>query len=204
MWWYILIGIVLAIVIFIWWRYTSVERGIRACNEKVLQILDPVGEKLFNREDVTPEEIETLAAKAFVRPMLYAVLKDFERLDLFPETYKKPESQAEAILSFWLMHPNELQDVPEEMRLVEKVNREIEGEQADFFVFRYKMREGHWAAEDGWLLGLAGPFVEKDIPYSGYPGAFSRCGDKFGELSPAKLVDWYIGMVKPNEPIAKV
>lgn len=194
--WNVIIGIAVAVALFLWWRYTSVARGARARDEKLLQLLDPIEEKLANREDVGANEVEALAAKAHLRPMLFAMLKEFERLDLFPEGQKSVQSQAEAILAYWLMHPNELQDVPEEMRLAEKVCREIDGEQADFYVFRYKMSDGHWAAKDGWLLGLAGPFLDKDVPYSGHPVAFSRCGDKHGEVTPSELVDWFMDMVQ--------
>lgn len=92
------------------------------------------------------------------------------------------------------MHPNELQDVPEQMELVEVVRRQLNGENAEFFVFRYKMAPGHWAAEDGWLLGLVGPFFDYHSPYT-ITGAFSRRGDKEGKVKPAELVDWYLATV---------
>ncbi len=93
------------------------------------------------------------------------------------------------------MHPNELQDAPSEIQVVEEVDRDLQGERGKFLVFRYRMPAGHWAEKDGWLVGLAGPFFDKDVPYSGLAGAFSRCGDKFGEVKPLELIDWYIGIV---------
>ena len=38
------------------------------------------------------------------RVLLYALLKHFERLDLFPKNYLDPKSQAESALAYWLMH----------------------------------------------------------------------------------------------------
>lgn len=127
--------------------------------------------------------------------MVYQLLKHFERLDLFPSKDLTIPAQGEGILAYWLMHPNELQDAPSEIELVEEVNRDIQGEHGKFLVFRYRMPAGHWAAKDGWNLGLAEPFLERDVPYSGVAGGFSRCGDRFGEVNPPELIDWYIGMV---------
>ena len=123
--------------------------------------------------------------------MLYGMLEHLKRLDLFPNQYLDAISQAQTALAYWLMHPNELGDAPAEIELVESMRRDCDGESADIFVFRYRMAAGHWAATDGWLLGLAGPLPADLAPYSSRLPAFSRCGDKQGEVAPAQLVDWY-------------
>jgi hypothetical protein len=69
----------------------------------------------------------------------------------------------------------------------------VNGQECAFYVYRYRMPEGHWAAKAGWLLGLAGPFAKGDRPYEGPAGAFSRCSDKQGTTSSGELVDWFIG-----------
>jgi len=94
-----------------------------------------------------------------------------------------------------MMHPNELQDAPDEIELVEEIEREFQGEHEKFLVYRFQMSPGHCAEKEGWLLGLAGPFRDKDVPYSGVAAGFSRCGDKWGEVKPSELVDWYVGIV---------
>ena len=98
-----------------------------------------------------------------------------------------------------MMHPNELQDAPEAIELVETLMRSIDGERVEFHVYRYKMPAGHWAAKDGWLLGLAGPMNQKAEPYTQMPGAFSRVGDANGKVKPSELVDWYVGMCSRRE-----
>jgi hypothetical protein len=191
------IGVLLfALLAFIWWRYTSVARGARQRDEKLLQFLDPIEEKLRKKHPVSAEVVQSLARQPQFRPMLYAMLKHFERLDLFPQQYLDKQSQAEATLAYWLMHPNEFRDAPEAMELAEKVSREPGSEMADFFVFRFRMAPGHWAADEGWQLGVAGPLIESDVPYSGVTSAFARGGDKEGEVQPAELVDWYIKMLR--------
>ena len=197
MWWYALIGVVLGIVVFVWLRATSVQRGARVRDAKILRLLDPIGERLASKGEITAEEIEALAEQAHVRPMLHAVLGEFKRLDLFPERHTTAQSQAEGTLAYWLVHPNELQVPPEEIQFAEKLRRKFGQSEGDFYVFRYKMPAGHWAAKDGWLLGLAGPFREDDARYS-IRGAFSRCSDKEGEITPVEVVDWYVGWAQPT------
>ncbi len=191
---YVVATVIVLLTAFVWRRYTSVARGARQRDEKILPLIDPIGEILATGQQPTPEEIERVANKSFARPYLYEALKHFERLDLFPKYLTTPEAQAEAKLVYWMMHPNELQGAPDEIELAEEIVRELDGQDCSFFVFRYRMADGHWAAKDGWLLGLAGPFYESDVPYSGVAGAFSRCGDKCGDVKPTELVDWYIGM----------
>lgn len=193
---YVLAAVAIALLALVWWRWTSVGRGARQRDEKILQLLDPLGERLEKKERIPPGEVADLAAKPHVRPLLYAMLTHFERLDLFPARYLDTASQGEAELAYWLMHPNELQDAPEQIELVESIVTALgdEGERGEFLVFRYTMRQGHWAAKDGWLLGVAGPYSQDDVPYSG-AGAFSRAGDKYGEVGPNELVDWYIGLL---------
>lgn len=193
MFWYI-IGAVAAIIVgFIWWRYTSVARGARRRDQKILPLLDPVGEKLAAGRTPAPDEIEALAKNPVTRSSLYEILKHFERLDLFPKELRSETAQAEALLVYWMMHPNELQDAPQEMELTETITRPVQGESCRFYVFRYRMPDGHWAGAD-WRLGLAGPFIDREPPYAGGAGAFSRCGDKYGEVDPAELVDWFLGV----------
>lgn len=172
----------------------SVARGARQRDERVLVLLDPVAGKLERKENVSTDEIQTLANMNFVRPLLYQMLFHLERLDLFPANYLDDISQGEARLAYWMMHPNELQDPPAQTEFTAAVERNVLGKDAKFFVYRYKMPPGHWAGTN-WLLGLAGPYIEGDPPYIGNAGAFSRCGDEFGKIAPEELVDWYIGIV---------
>src|SRR6185369_2810673 len=165
MFWYILAAVFAALVAFIWWRWTSVVRGARQRDEKLLRLLDPVGEKLASGQTPSTEVIKKLANAPAVRPFLYAALKSFERLDLFPAEYCSELAQAESMLAYWMMHPNELQDAPEQTELVETVVRKIEHRDCRYYVFRYRMPAGHWAGSD-WLLGLSGPFVDNYPPYT--------------------------------------
>jgi hypothetical protein len=193
---YILIGAGVLFVGFIVWRIASVGRGARQLDEKLVRQLTPLGKRLEEKTTISRDEVLAFARKPQFLYPLHALLKHFNRLDLFPAEFLNDEAQGAAKLVHWMMHPNELQDAPQEIELVERVTRPVADRDCSFLVYRYRMPEGHWAAEDGWLLGLAGPFAKDDPPYEGPAGAFSRCTDKHGVAKPEELVDWFIGMVK--------
>lgn len=186
---------------FVVWRWTSVARGARTRDEKLMARLDPIGEKIEAGQVVTSQEIAAVAAKPEIRYMLFAALRHMEKPELLPTGYSSSIAQGESALAYWMMHPNELQDAPEVIEFVETVKRPIAGRDADFHVYRYKMPSGHWAAKDGWLLGLAGPMSVDAEPYSDLPGAFSRAGDAHEKTKPIELVDWYVEMLRQKDII---
>ena len=188
----VLIG-VSAVVAFVAWRYTSVARGARKRDEALLKRLDPLAARFDAKQVVTAGDISTLARDPEVRPMLYALLKHYERVDLFPVELLRKERQAEAVLAHWLQHPNELQAAPEAVEYVETVRHAYANGVAEFFVCRYRMPAGHWAGTE-WLLGVAGPFFAEEKPYESVAGGFSRVGDVFGKADAQELVRWYAAM----------
>jgi hypothetical protein len=199
---YAFFGIGFAIVAFIWWRYTSVARGARQRNLKIFAALNPIEKRFAAKEPVTADEIAQIAKQPQYRWILYHMMKHFERLDLFPTEHLSIVGQGEGYLAYWMMHPNELQSPPSEIELIESFDRNVNGTACKFLVYRFRMAEGHWAAKDGWLLGVAGPFVEGDAPYSGLASSFSRTGDKDGITKPSELVDWFVGMMtKKGAPL---
>ena len=188
--------VAVVIVAFIIWRWTSVGRGAQQRDEKLLALFDPIGKKIDAGETILLQEIEVLAEHPETRYMLFEALRHTNRSDLLPTKYSSSISQGESALAYWLMHPNELQDAPEKIEFVETVRRSVDGQEADFHVYRYRMPPGHWAAKDGWLLGVAGPMSVGSEPYSNMPGAFSRAGDTENKVKPSEIVDWYVDMMR--------
>lgn len=194
MFWYISIGIIVFIMGFIIWRYTSVARGARQRDEKILSFFVSLENTLKEGRNPTPNEIGALAINPATRSFLYQILTHFKRLDLFSDEFKSEKAQAESVLVYWMMHPNELQDQPHKIELLEIVEKNMNETVSRFYVFRYQMADGHWAG-NAWILGLAGPFTDNEPPYSTKAMAFSRSNDKQGEITPTELVDWFIGML---------
>jgi hypothetical protein len=180
---------------FLWRMLTSVQRGAGQRDQKILPLLDPIAAKLSRKEAASKSEVLDVAKIRHARPLLYQLLSHFGASSLFPTELLSATAQAEALLAYWMMHPNELQEAPEEMQPEEVVRRKIDGQDAEFHVLRYRMRPGHWAGAD-WLLGVAGPFFDGDPPFSGRASAFARVSDTAGSTKASELVDWYVGMVQ--------
>jgi hypothetical protein len=189
---YVGLGLVVATMLLYIWLRLRAGRAAKKRDDRLFAELRPIMERIMEKKPVNAEEVGALATRPELRMFLYAALKVLGQLDLFPEPYLMPVAQAEAVLAHWMMHPNEDGEAPEQMQLEERIQRELEGEKVEYFVFRYKMRAGHWRAKEGWLLGLA--FISEETPYEGKRGAFTR-GDKVGTITPHALVDWFTGVV---------
>src|SRR5688572_18950225 len=147
------LGVLLLLAGFAIWVLTSVSRGARRRDRRILDVLEPLGRKLQRKEPVDVAEIRALAEMPHVRGMLHALLEHYAMRSAFPEGFNSRQHHAESMLVYWMMHPNELQDPPARLEPVESVPRRIGGRDAEFLVFRYQMAPGHWAGTD-WLLGL--------------------------------------------------
>lgn len=192
---FLLLAIVAPLVAFVAWRWTSVRRGAMKRDRQLLARLEPLGRRLDAGDVVTPAEVAALAERPEIRHMLFAVLRGMGRPDLLPASCCSSVDQGASALAYWLMHPNELQDAPRAIELVETVMRTVNGKEAEFHVYRYRMAAGHWAGNE-WLLGFAGPMAPDADAYSALPFAFSRAGDREGVVRPAELVDWCIEMLR--------
>jgi hypothetical protein len=109
------------------------------------------------------------------RKVLFKALESFEKAALFPREYLTWEHMAEADLVVWLNHPNELGAPPSDIELVARVPEPgTTAGRSMYFVFRFRSVEPHWAAKDGWLAGVAGPYaMDSPIVPHGL-GTFSR------------------------------
>lgn len=198
-----IIGAVLGVVVaFVLWRWTSVARGARERDQRILPLLDPIAGLIEHGQPVAYDAVEAVASRPYTRPLLYSMLRHYKRTDLFPAKYLGRESHAEGMLMYWMAHPNELQDYPEAMELVETVSHRWSGGSADFLVYKYLMPQGHWARENGWLLGVVGPYTQGD-PYSSSASAFSRCSDKADTVKSSDLVAWYASLLERRQPEAE-
>ncbi len=124
------------------------------------------------------------------RRVLYDVLDHQGKLHLFPKRFLTWDAMAEAELAAWLNHPNELGSPPDEMELMAKVRATGADAAADrhYFVFRFRAAPPHWAAKDGWLAGIAGPYDMSQEPRPSGSGTSSRF-ESFDSRTPEQHVD---------------
>ncbi len=131
--------IIVVVIGFIIWRWTSVGRGARQRDEILLKQLDPIGIRIDNGEEVTLQEIEAIAERPEIRYMLINALRQMKREDLVPNKYLSTIDQGTSALAYWMMHPNELGDAPEQIDFIETVERQVDGKAQLFHVYRFKV-----------------------------------------------------------------
>jgi hypothetical protein len=132
---------------------------------------------LRQSEAVEQEYLRDIAASPEMRNWFYDQLARMGKENLFPEEFKTQEALAESNMVNWLTYPTELGRAPDEIELmhVGAFDTETEDGLIDYFVFRFRTFEPHWAAKDGWMAGISGPFLRKDSPSTkSYGGTFSR------------------------------
>jgi hypothetical protein len=151
-----LVGFVIVGYLFLVWRtLRATSRRDRA----VEALVQPLVARISNSEDVEATEIAAVARNPLTRNRLYDALESIGRIDLFPREYSTPEALAESDLTYWLAHAHELGHAPDEIVLAEKLRRAgPDGDTADYYVFKFRTLPPHWAAANGWLAGIAGPY----------------------------------------------
>ena len=187
-------GIVAALAVWVVWRIGSVGRGARQRDGRILRELAEIEARLRSNTEVGSVDIQPLAARPHLRRLLFGILRQYEKAQLFPEEHLSRRSQAEAVLVYWLMHPNELQNPPAELQHLVTLSRDVNERKAEFEVFRYKMPVGHWAGSE-WILGLAGPFFATDAPYAGVATGWSLTSDREDRATPESVLDGYLARV---------
>jgi diadenosine tetraphosphatase ApaH/serine/threonine PP2A family protein phosphatase len=164
--------VVLVLGLGLWLVFRAYAGGRRAY-AALLDRIEPVMRSLQAGEDPHPGHLERFAADRGTRKVLYEALVHHEKQSLFPAAHLTQESMAEADLAAWLNHPNELGALPDEIELMATLPSPGD-ETRRYFVFRFRMNDPHWAAKDGWLAGVAGPYpAAGPVEVSG-AGTFSR------------------------------
>jgi hypothetical protein len=195
-------GVVGVVVAFIAWRLWATIAGGYRNYRRLAARIEPVARRLIAGEDPAPADLERFAAARETRKVLYDALERHNKLALFPSTYLTSEAMAEADLIVWLNHPNELGTVPDDIELMATVPTSAPGfGAARYFVFRYRTNPPHWAAKDGWLAGVAGPYPARGpIASSSAPATFSRF-EAYESRSPEEHVRAVQASVRPRRVI---
>jgi len=128
---------------------------------EVEKAIAPVVSALKAGRAVDDAEITRLARDMQTRSALYRALVKLKKVERFPEEDAKPERIAEADLALWLSHPHEMKALPDHLELVTMIERQEGTPPATrrYYLFKYRMDPPHFAAEDGWMAGMAGPYA---------------------------------------------
>ncbi len=169
------VGILALGVAFVVWRVVATVAASQRRTERILAEIAPVTEALEAGREPAGEDLERFAAEPRTRNSRLEALREHRREALFPRQYASAEAIAESDLCFWLCHPNELQQAPDEIEWMGRFTRTLEPSalRGDYFLFRFRVKPPHWAADDGWMAGVAGPHVESREAAPASPGTFS-------------------------------
>jgi hypothetical protein len=170
-----------------------VEKGL----QEALDFKDPrlkhfaVVSLLRLGKTVEQKHIDEVASHAEMRNWLFIDLKKQGKTKLFPENYRTQKAFAESDMVNWLVYPTELNRVPDEIELmkVAAIDTGLPGGIYDYYLFRFRTKEPHWAAKDGWMAGISGPYLRSDEPTT------DALGDTFSSFTKweSKTPDQHIG-----------
>ncbi len=148
-----------------------------------------LADKFASGEVPTEAEIARYSAYIGTREATYSLLHEQGKVDLFPKAYYTIKKAAESNLANWLAYPNGLDAIPDEVVHLEEVVIDFNGHDVIYHVFKYRAHPPHWAAKDGWMIGVVGPYFDDSKPYNWPGGTFSRF-KKVGEVSPRDEAQW--------------
>ena len=189
----IIIGIiVLAIVLFVVYRMIKFKRQSRLLNEQRFDRIKPLYDKLESGQTLTEDDVSSFAANMQTRQMTFQLLATHHKTELFPKQYSTLIKAAESNLANWLEFPTELNAFPDEIEHIKRVTFDFDGQNnlVHYEVFKYRVNEPHWAAKDGWMLGVVGPYFDDSKPYDFPQATFSRVTSTLDKVTPEEEAKW--------------
>lgn len=179
--------LVAAVLSGLWllYNYYYVRRKSYKLADRKYDILKPVMQKIALNKPVKGTEIIALVQDVSLRYLVYLMLREHNREDLFPSEYYTCEKGAESFLANWLEFPTELGAVPDEIEL----EKSISIDELTYYVFKYRTKTPHWAAGNNWMLGVSGPYAAETLPYDIPRRVFSRF-NTLESTSPEKEAQW--------------
>lgn len=142
-------------------------------------------------KSVDKKHVEDVARHAEMRNDLFIALKQLGRTSLFPESFRTQKAFAESNMVNWLIFPTELNRVPDDIELMKVVTVDtgLPDGIYDYYLFRFRTKEPHWASKDSWMAGVSGPYLRK------YQPTTDVLGDTFSSFTKweAKTPDEHVG-----------
>lgn len=188
----VLIGSVLfSVLAFMAYRLAYVLWQNLRLNKKRLKRLKPLQDKLASGQELTESDILPYALHPLHREVVYGWLESQGKGHLFPASLVDLVRGAESNLANWLEFPTELAACPDEIAHLRRVSIPQEGGgTAHYEVFKYRVNEPHWAAKNGWMLGVVGPYTDGSRPYEFPRSTFSRVTSTLDKVAPEDEARW--------------
>ncbi|MDP1813496.1 MAG: hypothetical protein Q8K92_03530 [Leadbetterella sp.] len=190
---FLIIGlIILAIIVFAVYRFVKVKRQNNKLNTERLERVKELHDKLVSRKELNENDVLPFAKNVLTRDDAFQLLAIHNKTNLFPKEYNTLIKGAESNLANWLEFPTELDACPDEIEYIKRVSFDFDGQNnyVHYEVFKCRVYEPHWAAKDGWFLGVVGPYFDDSKPYDFPQDTFSRISSKLDEVTPEEEAKW--------------
>ena len=188
----IIILVLVALAGFVAYRIISVHKAGRETLQRRFKRIQPLYDKVESGETVAGEDVHDFAKNVLTREATFKLLKDSGLSHLFPEEFYSIEKAGETYLANWLEYPTELDACPDEIEHMKRVTIDFDGQKnfVHYEVYKYRVNEPHWAAKDGWILGVVGPYFDNSEPYDRPQATFSRVSSTTDKTSPEEEARW--------------
>ena len=186
------LAVLLCLIIF---GILNAHRGTATRNRQLEEIIQPAIDAVSKNLPSARELVANIASLAETRNLLFIRLKEIGKESIFPAAYRTIEKIAESDLAIWLMHPNELRAVPDEMECVRILSVQENEKSGKMLLFRFRTVKPHWASESGWMSGIAGPYWDGDRTSDFAEGTFSEL-TPFDKMTEDQHLEFLIGKLK--------
>ena len=199
---WIILGVLAVFVTAIFLLRLNAIRASFHRTRQLDEMIEPAIKAVQENSPSVLEVVANLASAPATRNHLFCRLQEMGRCDLFPAEYQTLESIAESDLVRWLMHPNELAAAPAQVQHVRTIAVEQEEKSGSFLLFKFFCEPPHWAAERGWMAGVAGPYWEGEEFTDGGSNTFSEL-TPFEEMTEAQHIEFLQNALKNNILISR-
>lgn len=184
--------LIFSILAFVIYRLINVKRHVNKVSAKRFNLVEELYDRLENGEELTEGDILPFAQNVLSRITTFQLLAEHGKTDLFPKKFYHIISAAESSLANWLMFPTELDACPDEIAHIKRVTFDFDGNNnlVHYEVFKCRMNEPHWAAENGWFLGVVGPYFDDSNPYDFPQATFSRIDSTVAKVTAEEEAKW--------------
>ncbi|HVY30928.1 MAG TPA: hypothetical protein VHB79_30420 [Polyangiaceae bacterium] len=144
---------------------TALLQRAEALPDPLMKLWSGVSLLRFGQE-LTAGSSLAIAADPETRNPFFDKLGELHRLELFPAAERTQAKFAESEMVRWLVYPTELARAPDHIELMKTMDADLgpDDSAATYYLFRFKTDPPDQFAKDGWMAGIAGPFLRKDAP----------------------------------------
>lgn len=162
---WIVLGIVALIGgLFIFGLFNAIRASI-ARDQQLDEMIEPAILAIEKDPASAKDVILQFAKLPATRNHLFSKLKELGKTEAFPDIYRSIEKIAESDMVKWLMHPNELKEAPTDIELIRDVAVNQDDKKGKMFLFKFRIDAPHWASDNGWMAGIAGPYWDgEELP----------------------------------------